>query len=67
MLLLFNFKDLAGIPHSIVALRTDTIKTCATAGCLLDSIRCVAEKLSIADWARHSAHLPFLDAKPNPF
>ena len=67
MLLLLNFKDLAGIPHSIVALRTDETMTGAAAGSLLDSIRRVAEKLSIADWAGHFNHLPFLDTKPNPF
>ena len=41
--------------------------TGAAAGSLLDSIRRVAEKLSIADWAGHFNHLPFLDTKPNPF
>jgi hypothetical protein len=41
--------------------------TGATAGSLLNSIRRVAEKLSIANWAGHFNNLPFLDGKPNPF
>jgi hypothetical protein len=51
MLLLFSFKDLAGVAHSIVALGADIIATGPATRGLLDSIRRVAEELSIADWA----------------